>query len=561
MVNKCIYYIALPVLYLASFFAKGQELIVSRIETKSDSIVVLKNVLQPALMKADSMYESISLPLDTVRSNKVKNIKRALKLRIDPLNSKRSLSSVTQQKFDSLSNDLALSQTKCHELPGLEQKISDHVEFKVPGCDTLSSIENTIKERVNEIQSASKKLGVGPLEEDLKTNINTPIPGISTGNNIPELNTPDVTSNLPNGSVGDLRNPTGQLPSEVRDLQSKADQLSEVAQQAGELSKNVDEYGNEIKTIKEEGLTKSEKLPDLAEKQLAEIEEVKAIQNEIAPAINKEEEYRKLIEQYKNEKKIEAELKEKARDQATDLFVKHKGKVDDTMKKITKYSRKFPQVQDMRELPKRVPNPLKELSWRERLVPGLSVSTLTYNTSWLEIDPQVYYRIHSRWSAGVGGMYRFSVDPKKVRFDDFNHLKGGKVFVQYRAFKSFFLQAEGQYVSWKPWDMKAIDPDFTEQTYVAAAGIGKSFNITRKLKGNATTLYHHHWNGSDPYRSKVLIRIGIDLSLKKKEVKPWELKVKELKKVESKAKREMRSQSRKVSNSESLHGIQPTSPH
>ena len=502
--------------------------------------------------------DSNSPPLDTAA--KISTLKRSLQHRVDSLNPKGTFSSSLQQKLDSLNNDSTLCQEKYHKLLALEQKIKDQLTPKVPSLDTLSSLGNSVEAKVSNIQSVTSELGVGPLGEDLQSKINPKIldidvpnlpTDISAGSSIPDLKTPDVASSLPSTNVAglDLKNPTTQLPGEIGGLQTQAGKITDVVKQAGDLTKDADEYGKEIKTIKEEGLTRSEKLPDLAERQLAEIEEVKAMQTEIAPAINKEEEYRKLIEQYKDEKRIEAELKEKARDQATDLFVKNKGKVDDTMKKIMKYSRKFPQVHDMRELPKRVPNPLKELSWRERLVPGLAVSTFTYNTSWLEIDPQVYYRINSRWSAGVGGMYRFSVDPKKVAFDDFNNLKGGKAFVQYRAFKSFFLHAEGQFVSWKPWDMKSIDPDFKEQTYVAAAGIGKSFNITRKLKGNATTLYHHHWNGSDPYRSKVLIRIGIDFSLKKKEVKPWELKVKELKKVESRAKREMRRASRKVVDS------------
>lgn len=509
---------------------------------------------------SDSASPLTTPPLDTAA--KISTLKRSLQHRIDSLNPKGTLSSSLQQKLDSLNNDSTLLQEKYQKLLALEQKIKDHITPEVPGLDTLSFLGNRVEDKVSNIQSVSSELGVGPLGEDLQSKINPTMPDIDVPNlptdigarnSIPDLETPDIASNLPSTNVTglDLKDPTAQLPDEMGGLQTQASKITEVVKQAGDLAKNADEYGKEIKTIKEEGLTRSEKIPDLAERQLAEIEEVKAMQAEIAPAINKEEEYRKLIEQYKDEKRIEAELKEKARDQATDLFVKNKGKVDDTMKKIMKYSRKFPQVQDMRELPKRVPNPLKQLSWRERFVPGLAVSTFTYNTSWLEIDPQVYYRIHSRWSAGVGGMYRFSVDPKKVAFDDFNNLKGGKAFVQYRAFKSFFLQAEGQFVSWKPWDMKSIDPDFTEQTYVAAAGIGKSFNITRKLKGNATTLYHHHWNGSDPYRSKVLIRIGIDFSLKKKEVKPWELKAKELKKVESRAKREMRGQSRKVMNPQS----------
>lgn len=535
--NKNFYHIATFVFSLLSISAKGQ-------------------LLGGHNSSCDS---TITIPLDNIRDNKTTKLKQFFSQQIDSLKSKGNLSIVLQRKLDSL-NEAILFQEKHNGFLALEQKIKDHFASKYLGQGIVSSIETTERAKMNDMQSVSIELGIAPFGEDLNPNINTTIPDTSVprlpaemneGVNIPDVNTRHAAnSELPTeGILGqDLKISAGQLPGEVGLLRKKAGELSEVM--AGDLTRKGDEYGKDINVIKEEGLTKSEKLSDLAEKQLAEINEVKALQAEVAPMLNKEAEYKKLLEQYKDEQKIKADLKAKAVDQATEIVTKYQSKVDASMKRISKLSRKFPQVADMRYLPKHAPNPLKDLSWRERLIPGFTFQTLNNTTTWVEFDPQVYYRIDGKWSAGVGGMYRFSVNAKKATVSDLDNLKGGKVFVQYHAFKGFYLRGEGQFVKWKPWDMKFIDPDFTDQTYVAAAGIGKAFQITKRIKGSSQALYHFHWNGMDPYRPKVMIRIGIDISLKKREIRPWDQKFKELKKQELRLGRELKSKQREVINRE-----------
>jgi hypothetical protein len=52
------------------------------------------------------------------------------------------------------------------------------------------------------------------------------------------------------------------------------------------------------------------------------------------------------------------------------------------MRDLNKYKRKFSDVQDLRDLPKRAPNPMKGLGWRERLVPGLTLQTIVKTKTW-----------------------------------------------------------------------------------------------------------------------------------------------------------------------------------
>lgn len=354
-----------------------------------------------------------------------------------------------------------------------------------------------------------------------------------------------LKENLQTVKAGKAAISKGQLPDELGYAGHTAKLAEQIDVERGHLG-DVADLSPSVTNAQEIVKPEFKNLDDLAEKQLAEIEEVKAVQSAAEQGIAKEEEYKKLVAQYKDEKKIKAELKAKSVDQATEIVTKYQGKVDASMSRISKLSKRFPQVTDMRYLPKHAPNPLKGVGWRERLVPGFTFQTMTSTATWAEIDPQVYYRINHKWSAGLGGMYRFSVNVKRATVSDLDNLKGGKVFLQYHAFKGFYLRAEGQFVKWKPWDMKFIDPNFTDQTYVAAAGIGKGFQITKKIKGSSQALYHFHWNGADPYRPKVMIRVGIDISMKKREVRSWNQQFKELKKKGLTLEREQKSREREL---------------
>lgn len=543
--HRLVCYIALCFLSLLTFFSKGQELELRKEMTDSvrsfpmaDSISQrVNNVFQHISSEVESCNNALALPLYTNASQKLVKLRQSIHQRIDSLNAKGIAPLSLQKKLDSLCLDDNASTEKYHEL-----FLIDHIKNMVPNLDTLSSIGSTVNEKISDAQSVSTELGIGPLGNDLIQNVGAPLeqdadilllppdfnPGIEISD---ESKSNEVITHLPTQKIPgkNFEIPATQLPREVGDLQNQSVKINEVVQRAGDVVQHAEKYRKEIKAIKDEGLTKTEKLPELFEQQAAQLEEVKALQAQEAVSTRQLEKYKKLIEQYKEEKKIHEELKAKTKELATEQILKNQGKVDDAMKNIDKYKRKFSHVHDMRNLPKRAPNPLKDASWRERVVPGLTFQTVSGSGTWLEFDPQVFYKLNGNLSAGVGGMYRFSMNTSKLTFDDFGSMIGGKVFAQYHAMKGFHVRGEAQYVRWKPWDLKLTDPTYVDHTYVAAFGILKSYQIAKKLKGNFQTLYHFHWEGMDPYKPKVMVRLGFDLSLKKREEKHWEKKLKERK--------------------------------
>jgi hypothetical protein len=519
---------------------------------KTDSISNKLSALpSAALTKTDSIAQKLTSPLNTV-NEKLSSIKRSLQQRLDSLKAKGQPSEGLQHKLDSLESLSQTPQEQYVKLTALEQEWKKKISDKIPGMESISKVGSKAKEAASEVNDVSTKLGVGPLGNDLKPRLNTnltsdvampglpgnsglktELPGVSGAGELGNVNAnvPDVGSSLKKDIPGiNGKGLNGIVPEEVGDVKNKIGEVTGTLKQAGGVVKEGEEYVKEVKTIQEEGLGRSEKIPELAEKQLLKIDEVAAVQQQQAASVEQMEAYKKALEQYKNEKAIEADLEKRSKELANDVIAKNQGKVDSYMNKISRTKRRFSQVHDVRYLPKRPPNPMKGLSWRERLVPGFAMYTFSTNRLWLQVDPQLYYKLNGNLMLGAGAMYRLSMNPGKITFHDFNSMNGYKIFSQHNVFKGFALRAELQREFWKPWYLQTKDPNHVDRVTVGMIGISKSYNLNKRIRGNAQTLYHYTWGASDPYKPKIVLRIGFDFSLKKKEVQPWKKKLKELKK-------------------------------
>lgn len=468
----------------------------------------------------DSVGYDEGLPVDTL-DEKIALVKRSFQARIDSLNAKGGGAAKWQQKLDSLEQLPGVSSGKYQKLVTLQEQWEDKVDKKFPDLNGASPSNQKLNEKVDAINEVSTELGVGPLGNDLNHDLNLSLPDLEA----PRLPITDDLA-LEENALGTGMNDHLEGLAVDGNLENKIDGADRAVKEAGGITKEVSAYSKDLKVIQEEGLRKSEKLPELAEQQALQVDEIQALQKQHNITRAEAEKYQKLIEQYKEEKRVLAEMEEKSKELANDVIMKNQGKVDESMKKIGKAKRKFPEVHDMRDLPRRVPNAMKGLGWRERLVPGFTFQTLNGTRLWLEFDPQVYYKLNAHWSVGAGGMYRFSMDPDKLTLADFGSMYGGKILAQYHAFKGFFIRSEIQYVVWEPWHLQKTDPDRVDKTYVGVAGIGKSYTFAKKIKGNAQVLYHHYWDGADPYKPKIMIRLGFDFSIKKREEEQWKKRVK-----------------------------------
>ena len=536
-----------------SFAANGQGSETPSASQALDSIPLLKRtdslgmktkaLPSQVTTRTDSVSARITAPVDSV-DTKLSALKISLQQRLDSLKAKGQPSEALQKRLDSLNNLSQLPGDQYNKLLSLKQQLKDSISARVPGLASVNNVSDKTKSAVGEVNQVSTELGIGPLGKDLKPDINAKLPetGVdlsglpgSPGVNaeVPKLNTEipavgtDVKQKIPSVKGNNLN---GLVPEEVGDIKDKIGTVSSTLNEAGTIMKEGEGYVKEVKTIQEEGLGRSEKIPELAEQQLMKIDEVAALQNERAASLGQMEEYKKLIEQYKEEKAIKADLEKRSREIANDAIIQNQAKVDASMNKLSKAKRKLSSAKEFSNLAQRAPNPMKGLSWRERVVPGFILYTFATDRVWLQLDPQINYKLNGNLSLGAGAMYRFSMNPGNITFRDFKSLYGTKVFAQYHAYKGFWLRAEGQHERWKPWHFQHKDPSYIDEVFVAAAGICKNYSVGKRIKGNAQTLYHFTWGEFDPYKPKIILRIGFDLSIVKKEVKPWEKKLKEIKK-------------------------------
>jgi hypothetical protein len=540
----------------ASVFSQSK---IDSIQQKADAVVNKVNintVTQKALQWPDTIKRRVAnrigLVKDSLQSiNGLKNEKynvlvNKLQHKADSLQALGKPSSHLQKQIDSVRNLANLPSEKIAKLASLQQQLKDSLIANIPSLDSVKAISNKAKAAMNEVNQVSTGLGIGPLGQDLKVGAQMGFPllqgpavktDLSTLNTAmpsapnPDLKVPQANTQLPdlNQKIPDVKGSVnGLVPDEAKGVQNEMGKITKSINEGSAVVKQGEEYVKDVKTIQEEGLNRSEKIPELAEKQLLKVDEIKEFQQETAIATATMDEYKALIEKYKEEKAIKEDLEKKSKDMATDLIMSD-DHVQNSMKKIGKLKKKFPNVADMRELPKRAPNPMKELHWRDRLVPSLGFYTFSTNRTWLQIDPEIYYKVSKNISLGIGTIYRFSLNAGKITFSDFGNSHGYKAFVQYHAYKGFWLRAEGQQVTWKPWNMKIQDPSYQDKVNVLALGILKSYNISKRIKGNTQLLYHHSWNGFDPYKQKVIIRVGIDFSIRKATKQPWRQQLKEAK--------------------------------
>ncbi len=504
---------------------------------------------QTLLLKEDSLRQRINAPTDFL-TTKISCLKSSLQHRIDSLKAKGQPTEKMQarlNKLDSLSKSPAEAQQK---LTALQSELQDSIYNSIPGAKETMAIQSKANGAFGKVNEVTTEIGIGQVGGEYQNELGNAVPGV------PDLNTPKidgipgldinkdlgVNTSIPTDVNGLNKNPNLKipdanlgkvnelLPDEIQDATKAVEGVTEKFQEGQQILGEGQEHLDQVKSIQEEGL-RSEKINDLAENQLSKVDEISALEKERAATIGQMEEYKKLIEQYKNEKAIKAELEEKSKELANDIVAANQSKVDGSLKKLRKYNRKFDNIPDIRELPKRPPNVMKKLGLRHRVVPGFAFYTFATDRVWLQFDPQVFYKFNGNFSAGAGTIFRFSMKPSNVTFDNLNNTFGFKVFAQHHVYKTMWLRAEIQNLSWKPLHLLHNDPNYMDNVTVGAIGIMKNVNIAKRVKANAQTLYHYTIAGSDPYKTKIIFRLGIDFSLKKREKVEWKVKWKAARKV------------------------------
>lgn len=174
-------------------------------------------------------------------------------------------------------------------------------------------------------------------------------------------------------------------------------------------------------------------------------------------------------------------------------------------------------------LPKRRTNSMRNKSFYQRLLPGATLQV--YNKENIIIDGglQIGYRFTGRLTGGIGGVYRIGISEEYEYYVRSMNVYGGRIYSDWMIKKGFFIHGEFEALKVK------VDPhvqqnvakeDLDDHAYNGYGGIGKQFNISRRVKGSVLGLYRFELDGYMPEFSKINVRLGFhyDLAKKKKQI-------------------------------------------
>lgn len=300
----------------------------------------------------------------------------------------------------------------------------------------------------------------------------------------------------------------------------KLEKLKEIQQalvKVKGITQQFKSYKAELDSLRKGDYANSQKLQQLAEQQLMQREEIQVIKEheaELERLKQLQKDYVAKAEEYRDPERLMAEAKSKAQTVATDELLSQAEPLTSAQNKLAKAKRKYGEFQSINNLPRRPKDEIREQPFRNRLYPGITLQFAKKDDySTLYLAPQFYYRISSHWDTGIGGIVNVNFNDKAQWVPD-HDLWGYKAFVNYRFFKSFYFRVEGERVNQELPDNQA-DETYQRWTNILLAGIGKEFAISRRFLGQTILLFNYKEMEFNPYTSRIVLRVGIDFSLKK----------------------------------------------
>jgi hypothetical protein len=458
----------------------------------------------------DSIKRIVNLPQD-----KINQLNSAIQSQQDsllgiinkPINDVNSSISETQQTFQSkITGEQTNIQNKVQgKMDGVENDVQQNISKATDGKANLANGEL-------KIPGAESALPVKDLKLDNVTVESAKIPGMETG--VPKVDMPKIeTPKLPDTKL------------DMKSLGEKADvNLDAVNKVTGEVSKvqgqigNIDgklaeaeQYENEIRNINENGLKDAEKLPEEIEKKAGDMAGIKTLNAEKEKVMK----YKSVVERYKDEKLMKEEIQRKLREVANDKVNQYTAAVKDAQKHIANAKKINPAVQAYKDITRKRPNQMKGKPFRQRFIPGITLQAYNGEKFAMDVAAQAGYRVTGRLTTGIGYTYRISISDKNTNIVRGEGISGYRAYVDFRLLKSFFAHGEFESLSLDARKQPKLFETLPSQTYGSYFGLGKRYNVSRKIKGSVTGLYRVDYKGEVPGLSKLTLRIGFDLNLNK----------------------------------------------
>lgn len=212
------------------------------------------------------------------------------------------------------------------------------------------------------------------------------------------------------------------------------------------------------------------------------------------------------------------QAKEQLKNMAIDHFAGKDQQLKAAMQEISKYKKKYSNLQSIKDLPKKAPNPMKEKAFIERLVEGITLQPVLKDNWMVDINPSVGYRLTKRLTINMGWNYRitFGENDKEM-----TAVYGPRINGEYKVFKGFSGRLDVETMNaFVPANLKQSDVGQREWVPAIFLGLKKDYKIYKQLRGTAITLYNlYNPDYKSPYGDRLNIRLGFEYTIKKKKKK------------------------------------------
>jgi hypothetical protein len=362
-----------------------------------------------------------------------------------------------------------------------------NVNAKLPGMDNASSQLNSLSSKIPNVPTANMKL-LGATQQ---------IPNAQ----LPGLNTADFASlNLSkdlSGVGGKLSVPSAdQLNLWDKQIKGVTEPLGDVKSKMGDLNTALKDPG---------------KAAEEASKQLKEVSTLSKEMRD-ADKLLKENEAMKTAEMMKDPNAMKEELAEKA----VDHFAGKEQELKQAMEQMAKYKKKLPSLESLDQLPKRlwIPrNSLKGKPFRERVRFGGNIGFQNRrDTLWVDIFPNVSYKLTGSIELGTGFNYRLKWNTKKKSFEQRDPAWGFNLFGTFKTYKSVRMRVEAD--AFNTSRTGSVGESTQRQwRWTWLLGMQTNFNVSKNCTGSVQMLYNFDKAITAGFPEQLVLRVGIQWKL------------------------------------------------
>jgi hypothetical protein len=438
--------------------------------------------------------DSLSLPVDSlVQHNlqKLDSIHRAADTQFSKL----------KYEYDSIANSMASAGIKVQQMIDSLNTLNlptDKYEAK------LDSLHQATNEKLTRLQSKAdelKRKTIGQIDDlDLPPELTSELKDYTSALDELDITLPGIGTEFPTLSIEkfeglSLPDTNLKLPTDFGDIKL-AEQLGEIKDITGNV-KGFQDVLPETPNIEGVAEKIEEQVGELAAEKFGDLSGIPTV-----PA--GEEAAREMIV-------------EEVKRQARSHFAGKEQQIQSAMDQLSKYKEYYENVEDIKDLPDKKPNPMKDKSLAERLVPGLSFQIQKKTEWWFDFNPYVGYRFNGRLTAGIGWNHRVAYNFDSWQVNHEATIYGIRLYSEYEITEGLKPRLEIESMNTPVRTLPDQTYNHREWVFSAMIGLKKEYRISSKLRGNAQVLYNlYNPDYKSPYVERWNFRIGFEMHLNKK---------------------------------------------